>query len=179
MKEITRINHVGLRVTDLETTRAFYEKLGFITMGGEADNGWLMLKQGDHIIGLFQGMFDKNILTFNPGWDQQSNETESFTDVREIQRKLREQGVALASEADEASEGPASIMLLDPDGNPDPITIAARAAVIRLVASSVPVGTRVRSLVAIDGASGTGKEAIVRSAPVSRWNSSIRPTSIL
>ena len=109
---------VSLSVKDIEASRDFYAKLGFEPIGGDAAENWLILRNGDHVIGLFQGMFDRNTLTFNPGWDQQSNETESFTDVREIQRKLREQGVALASEADEATEGPASIMLVDPDGNP-------------------------------------------------------------
>ena len=109
---------ISLSVSDIEASREFYEKLGFEPVGGNADDNWLILRNGDHVIGLFQGMFEKNILTFNPGWDQRSNETESFTDVREIQQKLKGQGVELASEADEASEGPASIMLTDPDGNP-------------------------------------------------------------
>ena len=109
---------VSLNVKNIGASRDFYAKLGFEPVGGNAADNWLILRNGDHVIGLFQGMFDTNILTFNPGWDQQSNETESFTDVREIQRKLREQGVELATEADEASQGPASIMLTDPDGNP-------------------------------------------------------------
>ena len=109
---------VSLNVKNIEASRDFYAKLGFEPVGGNAADNWLILRNGDHVIGLFQGMFDKNILTFNPGWDQQSNETESFTDVREIQRHLREQGVALVTEADETSQGPASIMLTDPDGNP-------------------------------------------------------------
>jgi lactoylglutathione lyase len=109
---------VSLNVKNIEASRDFYAKLGFEPVGGNAADNWLILRNGDHVIGLFQGMFDANILTFNPGWDQQSNEMESFTDVREIQKKLREQGIALATEADEASEGPASIMLTDPDGNP-------------------------------------------------------------
>ena len=109
---------VSLSVADIEASREFYEKLGFEPVGGNAADNWLILRNGDHVIGLFQGMFEKNILTFNPGWDQQSNQTASFTDVREIQRKLKELGVELASEADETSEGPASISLVDPDGNP-------------------------------------------------------------
>jgi catechol 2,3-dioxygenase-like lactoylglutathione lyase family enzyme len=109
---------VSLSVKDIEASRDFYEKLGFEPVGGNADDNWLILRNGDHVIGLFQGMFEKNILTFNPGWDQQCNETDSFTDVRDIQRTLRQQGVALTSEADEASEGPASLTLVDPDGNP-------------------------------------------------------------
>ncbi len=109
---------VSLSVADIEASREFYEKLGFEPVGGNAADNWLILRNGDHVIGLFQGMFEKNILTFNPGWDQQSNETESFTDIREIQRELKEKGVELASEADETSVGPASITLVDPDGNP-------------------------------------------------------------
>ena len=109
---------VSLSVKDIEASREFYEKLGFEPIGGNADDNWLILRNGDHVIGLFQGMFEKNILTFNPGWDQQCNETDSFTDVREIQRALREQGLALVREADEASQGPASLTLIDPDGNP-------------------------------------------------------------
>ena len=109
---------VSLSVKDINASRDFYEKLGFEPVGGNADDNWLILRNGDHVIGLFQGMFDKNILTFNPGWDQQCDETDSFTDVRDIQRVLRERGVALASEADEASQGPASLTLIDPDGNP-------------------------------------------------------------
>jgi catechol 2,3-dioxygenase-like lactoylglutathione lyase family enzyme len=109
---------VSLSVKDIEASREFYEKLGFEPIGGNADDNWLILRNGDHVIGLFQGMFEKNILTFNPGWDQQCNETDSFTDVREIQRALKEQGLALVREADEASQGPASLTLIDPDGNP-------------------------------------------------------------
>jgi catechol 2,3-dioxygenase-like lactoylglutathione lyase family enzyme len=109
---------VSLSVKDIEASRDFYQKLGFEAIGGNTDDNWLILRNGDHVIGLFQGMFEKNILTFNPGWDQQCNETRSFTDVREIQRKLKAQGVTLASEADESSAGPTSITLVDPDGNP-------------------------------------------------------------
>lgn len=109
---------VSLSVKDIEASRDFYQKLGFEPVGGNAEENWLILRNGNHVIGLFKGMFEKNMLTFNPGWDQQCNPTESFTDVREIQRRLREQGLALDSEADESSEGPASLMLTDPDGNP-------------------------------------------------------------
>ena len=109
---------VSLSVKDIAASRDFYRKLGFEPVGGNVEESWLILRNGDHVIGLFQGMFEKNMLTFNPGWDQQCNPTESFTDVREIQRVLKEQGVTLASEADAASEGPASIVLTDPDGNP-------------------------------------------------------------
>jgi len=109
---------VSLSVKDIEASREFYEKLGFEPVGGNIDDNWLILRNGDHVIGLFQGMFDKNMLTFNPGWNQQSKETDSFTDVREIQRMLKEQAVELYGEADETSKGPASITLFDPDGNP-------------------------------------------------------------
>jgi len=109
---------ISLAVKDLEASRSFYEKLGFSTFGGNAQQNWLILKSGDHIIGLFQGMFEKNILTFNPGWDQNASKLESFTDVRELQRQLKAQGVELQSEADESTTGPASFIAVDPDGNP-------------------------------------------------------------
>ena len=109
---------VSLAVKDLEVSKAFYQKLGFRVFAGEAAQNWLIMKNGDHLIGLFQGMFEKNILTFNPGWDQQSNNLDTFTDVRELQRQLRDQGVAVEVEADESGEGPASFMVIDPDGNP-------------------------------------------------------------
>lgn len=108
---------VSLAVKDLKASREFYEKLGFEFMGGDPEQNWLILKNGDHIIGLFQGMFEGNILTFNPGWDQSANELESFTDVRELQRELKNRGIGLGSEADESTSGPASITLSDPDGN--------------------------------------------------------------
>ena len=109
---------VSLSVKDINASRDFYQKLGFEEIGGNADDNWLILRNGDHVIGLFQGMFEKNMLTFNPGWNQQCKDTDSFTDVREIQRMLKEQGVELYGEADETSKGPASITLFDPDGNP-------------------------------------------------------------
>jgi len=109
---------ISLAVKDLAASRAFYEKLGFKEFGGNPAQNWLILKNGDHIIGLFQGMFEKNMLTFNPGWDQNATALDGFTDVREIQRQLKAHGVALASEADESTTGPASIILTDPDGNP-------------------------------------------------------------
>ena len=108
---------VSLSVKDIGKSQAFYEKLGFSAMGGVPDDNWVILKNGDHIIGLFQGMFEGNILTFNPGWDQNASELEEFTDVREIQKRLKAAGVTLIREADENSEGPASITLVDPDGN--------------------------------------------------------------
>ncbi len=108
---------VSLAVKDLAASRDFYEKLGFESSGGDAEQNWLILRNGDHVLGLFQGMFEKNILTFNPGWDQGANELDSFTDVREIQRQLRSREVSLDSEADDSTTGPASVMLSDPDGN--------------------------------------------------------------
>jgi catechol 2,3-dioxygenase-like lactoylglutathione lyase family enzyme len=109
---------ISLAVKDLEASRAFYEKFGFTEFAGDASQNWLILKNGDHAIGLFQGMFEKNILTFNPGWDNSANKLDSFTDVRELQRQLKAQGVRLESEIDESSSGPASIVAVDPDGNP-------------------------------------------------------------
>lgn len=109
---------ISLTVKDLEASKQFYEKLGFEVFHGDAAQNWLILKNGDHVIGLFQGMFEKNILTFNPGWDSNAQELESFTDVRELQRQLKAQGVELAQEADESTTGPASFVVVDPDGNP-------------------------------------------------------------
>jgi catechol 2,3-dioxygenase-like lactoylglutathione lyase family enzyme len=109
---------ISLAVKDLEASRAFYEKFGFEVHGGDAAQNWLIMRNGTHVIGLFQGMFEKNILTFNPGWDQSANALESFTDVREIQRRLKEQGVEMNTEADETTTGPASFVTTDPDGNP-------------------------------------------------------------
>jgi len=109
---------VSLAVKDIEASKAFYEKLGFTVFGGDQTQNWLILKNGESaIIGLFQGMFDKNILTFNPGWDSNANKLDSFTDVREIQRRLKADGLQLQTEADENSTGPASLMVVDPDGN--------------------------------------------------------------
>ncbi len=109
---------ISLTVKDLQASKAFYEKFGFTVFGGDASQNWLILKNGDHAIGLFQGMFEKNILTFNPGWDSNAGELETFTDVRELQRQLKAEGVELMSEADEATTGPASFAAVDPDGNP-------------------------------------------------------------
>ena len=108
---------VSLAVRDIKASRDFYAKLGFESLGGNADENWLILKNGDHVIGLFQGMFDKNILTFNPGWAQDASELDSFTDVRDLQREMKAAGIELDSEADESTEGPAFITLSDPDGN--------------------------------------------------------------
>jgi len=109
---------VSLSVKDIVASRDFYAKLGFQPAGGKVDENWLIMKNGDRVIGLFQGMFERNMLTFNPGWDQQGNETEGFTDVREIQKALKRHGIPLASEADETTRGPASFVVVDPDGNP-------------------------------------------------------------
>jgi lactoylglutathione lyase len=108
---------VSLAVKDLQASRQFYEKFGFKSLGGDQGQHWLILKNGDHVIGLFQGMFEKNILTFNPGWNSNAQKLGSFTDVRELQRQLKAQGVELVSEADEHTTGPASLMAIDPDGN--------------------------------------------------------------
>ena len=109
---------VSLAVSDIRASRDFYSKLGFSEAGGNIDDNWLILRNGDHVIGLFQGMFERNLLTFNPGWDQQCNELDAFTDVRDMQRKLREEGIEFITEADESAQGPASFMIADPDGNP-------------------------------------------------------------
>ncbi len=109
---------ISLAVKDLVASKEFYEKLGFGIFGGDAAQNWLIMKNGDHVIGLFQGMFEKNSLTFNPGWDGNAGELDSFTDIRELQRQLKAQGVEFISEADEGTSGPASFILADPDGNP-------------------------------------------------------------
>lgn len=108
---------VSLTVKDLAASKAFYEKLGFSYKGGDEQQGWLVLKNGNAVIGLFQGMFDKNILTFNPGWDQTAQHLAEFTDIRDIQKHLLAQGVTLIKSADENSSGPEHIILQDPDGN--------------------------------------------------------------
>ena len=109
---------ISLTVKDLAASRAFYEKLGFNVTGGSEEQNYLILINGETIIGLFHGMFDKNILTFNPGLNNRTERVEEFTDVRDIQRELREQGIDLMTEVDEGTEGAGSITLLDPDGNP-------------------------------------------------------------
>jgi catechol 2,3-dioxygenase-like lactoylglutathione lyase family enzyme len=110
---------ISLAVKDLAASRAFYEKLGFKQMGGNPEQGWLILENGGHLVGLFQGMFEKNMLTFNPGWDQAAGNLDSFTDVRELQKQLKAQGgVTFVAEADETTTGPASFVVVDPDGNP-------------------------------------------------------------
>lgn len=109
---------VSLAVKDIAASRDFYEKFGFKVFAGDASQNWLILKNGDHAIGLFQGMFDKNILTFNPGWDSNATKLDTFEDVRDLQRQLKSQGVQLTSEANETTTGPASFTAVDPDGNP-------------------------------------------------------------
>jgi len=109
---------VSLAVRDIEASRAFYAKLGFAPVAGDASQGWLILRNGATVIGLFQGMFERNTLTFNPGWDIEMNTLGSFTDVRELQRQLKSQGVEFVAEADETGTGPGSFVIVDPDGNP-------------------------------------------------------------
>ena len=108
---------VSLAVKDIEASKQFYQKLGFKVFGGDQSQNWLILKNGNHVIGLFQGMFEKNILTFNPGWNSDAQQLKEFTDVRELQRQLKAQGLSLIVEADERSTGPASFIVADPDGN--------------------------------------------------------------
>ncbi len=109
---------ISLTVKDIKASKAFYEALGFTTLGGDMAQNWTILKNGPHIIGLFQGMFEKNMLTFNPGWDQDAKNVDPFTDVRALQKALKAAGVTFVSEADETTTGPASFILQDPDGNP-------------------------------------------------------------
>jgi lactoylglutathione lyase len=109
---------VSLAVNDIEASRSFYEKLGFAQFMGDAAQNWLILRNGDHVIGLFQGMFDRNTLTFNPGWDGDANALGAFTDVRELQRTLKAEGVEIVTEVDESGSGPGYFMVVDPDGNP-------------------------------------------------------------
>ena len=109
---------VSLAVKDIEASKAFYETLGFKVFMGDVSRNWLILKNGAHVIGLFQGMFEKNAMTFNPGWDSNAQKLNAFTDVRELQKQLKAPGVTLVTEADESTTGPASFMVMDPDGNP-------------------------------------------------------------
>jgi catechol 2,3-dioxygenase-like lactoylglutathione lyase family enzyme len=109
---------VSLTVKDIHASKAFYEKLGFKEFAGELTQNWIILKNGEAVIGLFQGMFEKNLLTFNPGWDGNAHPLKSFTDVRLLQKQLKADGITLTAEADESTTGPAYFTLLDPDGNP-------------------------------------------------------------
>ena len=108
---------VSLNVQDLGASKQFYQQLGFTKFAGDEQRNYLIMKNGDALIGLFQGMFDKTILTFNPGWDQNAETLDTFTDVRDIQKNLKRQNIKLEREADETSEGPASLVVTDPDGN--------------------------------------------------------------
>ena len=109
---------LSLAVKDIHASKTFYEKFGFTVFAGDASKNWLILKNGDTVIGLFQGMFEKNILTFNPGWDSNAQRLPAFTDIRALQRQLKAQGVTFQTEADESTTGPASFVAVDPDGNP-------------------------------------------------------------
>lgn len=109
---------VSLAVKDIAASAAFYKNLGFTDHGGDITQNWLILKNGETVIGLFQGMFEKNMLTFNPGWNQNAEALDSFTDVRELQRELKAKGTEFLSEADEGTTGPSSFIVVDPDGNP-------------------------------------------------------------
>ena len=109
---------ISLNVKDLKVSKSFYEKLGFQVFNGAMEQNWLIMKNGDHTIGLFQGMFEKNILTFNPGWDQSGNTLNSFTDIRELQQMLKVQNIKFENETNESTTGPASFIIIDPDGNP-------------------------------------------------------------
>ena len=109
---------ISLAVKDLQASKAFYEKFGFRVFAGDASQNWLIMKNGDRVIGLFQGMFERNIMTFNPGWDSNAQPLPEFTDIRELQRHLRAQGVQFEQAADESTTGPGSFVTADPDGNP-------------------------------------------------------------
>ncbi|MEZ4837924.1 VOC family protein [Flavobacterium sp.] len=108
---------ISLAVKDIKKSKTFYENLGFTQLGGEINQKWLILKNGNAIIGLFEGMFENNIITFNPGWDENAQNLESFDDVRVIQQHLKNSGISLLAETDPNAEGPAHITLTDPDGN--------------------------------------------------------------
>lgn len=108
---------ISLSVKDIQVFKSFYENLGFSVFGGSLEQNYLIMKNGDALVGLFQGMFEGNILTFNPGWDSNAQQLSEFEDVREIQQSLKEKGIALESEADESTSGPASFFVKDPDGN--------------------------------------------------------------
>jgi len=108
---------VSLAVKDIKASQSFYEKLGFSVFAGDLSQNWLIMKNSQHAIGLFQGMFEKNILTFNPGWDSDAQPLEEFTDVQVLQRQLKDRGISVLSEADESTAGPANFMIVDPDGN--------------------------------------------------------------
>jgi len=109
---------ISLSVKDIGASREFYEKFGFKASLGDVTQNWVIMKNGDHVVGLFQGMFERNTLTFNPGWDQNARKLDAYTDVRVLQRQLKDQGLQVLTEADPTTSGPASFIILDPDGNP-------------------------------------------------------------
>ena len=109
---------ISLTVKNIAASKAFYEALGFSVFEGDQDQGWLIMKNSSTVIGLFQGMFDKNMLTFNPGWDNNAQPLETFTDVRDLKASLKAQGIDVESEAETGPTGPASFTVIDPDGNP-------------------------------------------------------------
>ena len=109
---------LSLAVKDIAASKAFYEKIGFTAMGGNQDQGWLIMKNPSVVIGLFQGMFEKNMMTFNPGWDENAQELADFLDIRELQKAYKTAGIVFDTEADESSSGPAHFVISDPDGNP-------------------------------------------------------------
>lgn len=109
---------VSLSVKDIRASKAFYEALGFVQFFGDVEKNWAMMRNGNHVIGLFQGLFPRNTITFNPGWDAHARALPTFTDVRDLQKALKARGVPLVTEADESTTGPASFMVIDPDGNP-------------------------------------------------------------
>ncbi|VXC05605.1 Glyoxalase/Bleomycin resistance protein/Dioxygenase superfamily [Arthrobacter sp. 9AX] len=109
---------VSLNVKDIEASTAFYQKLGFTPFAGDISQNWLILKNGEAVVGLFQGVLERNALTFNPGWSQDAQALDAFTDVRELQRELKSQGIPFAAEAEEGTTGPGSFIVVDPDGNP-------------------------------------------------------------
>lgn len=108
---------VSLAVKDLLASKEFYEKLGFVPIAGDMEQNYLILDNNGHKIGLFQGMFEQNILTFNPGWDQNAKPLNEFSDIRDLQKQIRSSGIEFSAEADESTSGPASFMISDPDGN--------------------------------------------------------------
>ncbi len=109
---------VSLSVKDIKISKSFYENLGFTVFAGDMAKNYLIMKNGNALIGLFQGMFENNILTFNPGWDENANKIEAFDDVRDIQKQLKKQSIKIETEADESGSGPAGFVVIDPDGNP-------------------------------------------------------------
>lgn len=109
---------ISLAVKDIHASKDFYEKLGFEIFGGNIDENWIILRNGETVIGLFQGMFEKNTLTFNPGWDGNAQKLDEFTDVRELQKQLKDKGIKLENETDEDGTGPGHFFFFDPDGNP-------------------------------------------------------------